>query len=50
MQRDEQKINFLLQKLDCRENEKLCAKKEILNNSYRKKKEEDYMNMVLQIP
>lgn len=26
MQRDEQKINVLLQKVDCRENERLCAK------------------------
>ena len=34
MQRDEQKINCILQKLDCRENERLRAKKEILSDIY----------------
>ena len=34
MQRDERKINCLLQKLDFRENERLRAKKEILSNIY----------------
>ena len=34
MQRDEQKINCPLQKLDCRENERLHAKKEILRDIY----------------
>ena len=34
MQRDEQKINCPLQKLDCRENERLRAKKEILRDIY----------------
>ena len=34
MQRDEQKINCILQKLDCRENERLRPKKEILSDIY----------------
>ena len=34
MQRGEQKINCLLQKLDCRESERLRAKKEILSDIY----------------
>ena len=39
MQRDERKINFLLQKLDSRENERLRAKKEILSDIYGEKRE-----------
>ena len=38
MQRDEQKINCISQKLDCRENEILSAKKEILSNIYSKRR------------
>ena len=34
IQRDEQKINCLLQKLDCRENERLRSRKEILSDIY----------------
>ena len=34
MQRGEEKINCLLQKLDCRESERLRAKKEILSDIY----------------
>ena len=34
MQRDEQKINCILQKLDCRENERLRPQKEILSDIY----------------
>ena len=34
IQRDEQKTNCILQKLDCRENERLRAKKEILSDIY----------------
>ena len=37
MQRDKQKINCILQKLDCWENERLRAKKEILSNIYERR-------------
>ena len=49
MQRDEQKINYLLQKLDCRENERLRAKKEILSDIYGERRRGLY-EYVLQNP